>query len=241
MRETRLSKFLIILIILFSNYVYCQNFKTIHSFNFGSILNTKILKDSTEFKGYLIFECPQKYNDKIEIDFKDFFKCNFYFVENLKDISNENNRIWFDSFRILMDAFSFDCSGDPELYKSNIDFLDFYEQYKSFYKKNITYAPFLFDFLTTEIFFKDVHPWLKSQNDSISYFIFSLSFIGTEFEMERDFNTRKMSPENIITKKLNFMFPISKSCDFQPTQESFLIANNFIRLASVPEYLFNEK
>ncbi len=214
-------------------------FKSIYSHNFGNISQIHLIEDTLDFDGYIVFECPKIYVEERETDFKEYFKCKFYFIENLENFNIDEKKLWFDSFKINLTSFYDDCIFHPGKNSEEINYLKFYENYISNYQKNITVVAFMFYPLNTELFFKGIKPWSLISVDSISYFIFKVSVKGTSFEMTRELSTSKDEEQIKKGKKINFLFPISKASIFEPEYDSILISQGFVQSKWLPDYLFN--
>lgn len=236
-----LFKIQILIFLHFCSCLYSQDiveFKKISSENLGNIVSTKLLSDSIKFDGYIIFEFPMENKFTNTTNSVQYVISNFYFVESLDNIFEQNKRYYFDSYDIILKDFYYQCITEFENHKQDTDFISFYETYNNLRYKNSTLLPFLYRPLTTEIFFQEIEPFYMNETESKVSFFFKASFIGTTFQMDREV-LNESNDRKIIT--VISIYPISKVCVFEPTSEFEILQNGFKKSSWFPDYLFKTK
>jgi hypothetical protein len=204
----------------------------------GRIISTNLVNDSANFDGFIIFEFNKNDNEMITSDSSKYVSLNFFFVDSISNIIVKSKRCYFDSYSIILQDFYYKCITKTEKNKQDSEFVKFFEFYNNYKYRNSTFMPFLYRPLNTEIFFQDIEPYYLNNDINIIYFVFKVSFNSTTFLMKRE--RKDNSNENRIVDLL-ITFPVSKSCMFEPVEESKILENGFLKSNWFPNYLFITK
>ncbi len=190
-----------------------------------------IINELLFFDGYMIFRMINSHS--IEETNEEYFKCNVFWVDSLKDIENDSRRYYLNwpnltYVRYIINKINYYDSTGLNSVEDSMKFLNF-EKFRKFYDSyhNLSLfeaenLPFTRLPINTSIFVNRDNFFSDSNNDSVGYFIFRNSFYGLLISANLQLRLDNGLAEN---KNLNILVPVSKSFILRPLVNSELLPN----------------